>query len=72
MFTPYFFRFGRWVNAEPAAVLAALLAVLLRRTLDAAVPARLLVVSLRFLVIFPSLHGQKLIGQGVFLHISQV
>jgi len=44
---PYlFFRFGRCVRAEPAAVFAALLLLGFRRTLDAAEAARLLVTSL--------------------------
>lgn len=41
----YFFRPGRWVSAEPAAVLAALLERGSRRTFDAADAARLLVTS---------------------------
>lgn len=56
LLTPYFLRLGRWVNAEPAAVFAALLAVLLRNTFDAAVAARLLVVSFLFLAILFTLN----------------
>ena len=52
----YFLRLGRCVSAEPAAVLAALLLLGLRRTLAAAEAARLLVTS-RFLTRFDiSLH----------------
>ena len=38
---PYFFLFGRCVRAEPAAVFEFLPVLLLFRTLEAAVPARL-------------------------------
>ena len=41
----FFLRLGRWVSAEPAAVLAALLLLGFRRTLAAAEAARLLVTS---------------------------
>ena len=43
--THFFLRLGRWVSAEPAAVLAALLLLGFRRTLAAAEAARLLVTS---------------------------
>ena len=54
----FFFLFGRCVKAEPAAVFAALLVDLLRRTFDAAVAARLLVTSrflldTRFVIVVP-------------------
>lgn len=44
--TAYFFLLGRWVKAEAAAVLAALLDFGLRSTLEAAEAAFLLVTSL--------------------------
>jgi hypothetical protein len=46
----YFFRSGRWVNAEPAAVFAALLALGSRNTLEAAEAAFLLVTSRFFFI----------------------
>lgn len=69
----YFFffpggRFGLCVSAEPAAVLAALLALGLRSTFEAAVAARLLVTSLllllRLAISVPSNPSEKLAERG--------
>ena len=49
----HFFLLGRCVSADPAAVLAALLAFELRSTLEAAVPAFLLVLSFLAISISP-------------------
>jgi len=52
---PFYFRFGRWVKAEAAALLAALLDFGLRSTRDAAEAAFLPVTSLffRFTIFIP-------------------
>ena len=56
----FFFLFGRCVSAEPAAVFEFLPVLLLRNTLDAAVPAFLLVVSLFFATFFPPVLWESL------------
>ena len=71
----YFFLFGRWVSAEAAAVLAALLDFGFRSTLPA-VDAALLLVTSRFVPraigITPFQKSSNTICFGTFYHVRMI